>query len=177
MKCEHFQETVISWKTWSLILIFFSLVFSCVFLSVFFASLCITWLICFHSSTSLHKMFYKCSNGFFWNWTLEKLLFGGNWKKLQFETSSTFFDRNRGRSQGRVHMTMLQWMYLTLKQWWFGGFFSVDVDRLDPAFAPGVSHIEPRGLSFRDVLNILHNLLRVQPTTWHCWWDDCNGCC
>ncbi|KAM3373109.1 hypothetical protein ACQJBY_019827 [Aegilops geniculata] len=31
----------------------------------------------------------------------------------------------------------------------------VDVDCLDPAFAPGASHIEPGGLSFRDVLNIL----------------------
>ncbi|XP_022720174.1 arginase 1, mitochondrial-like [Durio zibethinus] len=39
-----------------------------------------------------------------------------------------------------------------------GGVYSVDVDCLDPAFAPGVSHIEPGGLSFRDVLNILHNL-------------------
>ncbi|BFG38375.1 hypothetical protein CerSpe_246490 [Prunus speciosa] len=33
-----------------------------------------------------------------------------------------------------------------------------DVDCLDPAFAPGVSYIEPGGLSFRDVLNILHSL-------------------
>jgi arginase len=32
------------------------------------------------------------------------------------------------------------------------------VDCLDPAFAPGVSHIEPGGLSFRDVMNILQNL-------------------
>lgn len=39
-----------------------------------------------------------------------------------------------------------------------GVYISVDVDCLDPAFAPGVSHIEPGGLSFRDVLNILHNL-------------------
>ncbi|KAG1354750.1 putative FAM10 family protein [Cocos nucifera] len=39
-----------------------------------------------------------------------------------------------------------------------GVYVSVDVDCLDPAFAPGVSHIEPGGLSFRDVLNILHNL-------------------
>ena len=37
-------------------------------------------------------------------------------------------------------------------------YISIDVDCLDPAFAPGVSHIEPGGLSFRDVLNILHNL-------------------
>ncbi|KAJ6791940.1 arginase 1, mitochondrial [Iris pallida] len=39
-----------------------------------------------------------------------------------------------------------------------GVYISVDVDCLDPAFAPGVSHIEPGGLSFRDVLNILQNL-------------------
>ncbi|GAU25655.1 hypothetical protein TSUD_265820 [Trifolium subterraneum] len=39
-----------------------------------------------------------------------------------------------------------------------GVYISIDVDCLDPAFAPGVSHIEPGGLSFRDVLNILQNL-------------------
>ncbi|CAI8612243.1 unnamed protein product [Vicia faba] len=39
-----------------------------------------------------------------------------------------------------------------------GVYISIDMDCLDPAFAPGVSHIEPGGLSFRDVLNILHNL-------------------
>ncbi|XP_021748011.1 arginase 1, mitochondrial-like [Chenopodium quinoa] len=39
-----------------------------------------------------------------------------------------------------------------------GVYVSIDVDCLDPAFAPGVSHFEPGGLSFRDVLNILHNL-------------------
>ncbi|KAL5098973.1 hypothetical protein RYX36_003300 [Vicia faba] len=39
-----------------------------------------------------------------------------------------------------------------------GVYISIDVDCLDPAFAPGVSHIEPGGLSFCDVLNILHNL-------------------
>ena len=39
-----------------------------------------------------------------------------------------------------------------------GVYVSIDLDSLDPAFAPGVSHIEPGGLSFRDVLNIIHNL-------------------
>ncbi|KAK6918550.1 Ureohydrolase [Dillenia turbinata] len=39
-----------------------------------------------------------------------------------------------------------------------GVYISIDLDSLDPAFAPGVSHIEPGGLSFRDVLNIVHNL-------------------
>lgn len=39
-----------------------------------------------------------------------------------------------------------------------GVYVSIDVDCLDPAYAPGVSHIEPGGLSFRDVMNILQNL-------------------
>ncbi|KAG7992806.1 hypothetical protein I3843_02G146600 [Carya illinoinensis] len=39
-----------------------------------------------------------------------------------------------------------------------GVYISIDVDCLDPAFAPGVSHIEPGGLSFRDVLDILQSL-------------------
>lgn len=39
-----------------------------------------------------------------------------------------------------------------------GVYVSIDVDCLDPSIAPGVSHFEPGGLMFRDVLNILHNL-------------------
>jgi len=38
-----------------------------------------------------------------------------------------------------------------------GVYISIDVDCLDPAFAPGVSHLEPGGLSFRDVMNIVQN--------------------
>lgn len=34
-------------------------------------------------------------------------------------------------------------------------YLSVDIDVLDPAFAPGVSHHEPGGLSVRDVLRIV----------------------
>lgn len=37
-------------------------------------------------------------------------------------------------------------------------YLSLDLDVLDPAFAPGVSHYEPGGLSTRDVLEILHGL-------------------
>jgi len=37
-------------------------------------------------------------------------------------------------------------------------YVSIDVDALDPAFAPGVSHREPGGLSVRDVLGLLHRL-------------------
>ena len=37
-------------------------------------------------------------------------------------------------------------------------YLSLDLDGLDPAFAPGVSHHEPGGLSTRDVLKIIHAL-------------------
>ena len=37
-------------------------------------------------------------------------------------------------------------------------YLSLDLDGLDPAFAPGVSHHEPGGLSTRDVLRIVHAL-------------------
>jgi agmatinase len=37
-------------------------------------------------------------------------------------------------------------------------YISFDIDALDPAFAPGVSHLEPGGLSTRQALGILHRL-------------------
>jgi agmatinase len=37
-------------------------------------------------------------------------------------------------------------------------YVSIDVDALDPAFAPGVSHHEPGGMSVRQIVNILLDL-------------------
>ena len=37
-------------------------------------------------------------------------------------------------------------------------YLSLDLDVLDPAFAPGLSHYEPGGLSTREVLDIIHAL-------------------
>lgn len=37
-------------------------------------------------------------------------------------------------------------------------YISLDLDVLDPAFAPGVSHHEPGGLSTRDVIGIIQNV-------------------
>ena len=37
-------------------------------------------------------------------------------------------------------------------------YISFDVDALDPAYAPGVSHLEPGGLTTRQALGILHRL-------------------
>lgn len=35
-------------------------------------------------------------------------------------------------------------------------YVSLDLDGLDPAFAPGVSHPEPGGLTVRDILSVIH---------------------
>jgi arginase family enzyme len=37
-------------------------------------------------------------------------------------------------------------------------YLSIDLDGFDPAFAPGVSHHEPGGLSVRDVLAVLRRV-------------------
>jgi len=37
-------------------------------------------------------------------------------------------------------------------------YISVDIDALDPAYAPGVSHHEPGGLSTRDIIGIIQRL-------------------
>ena len=37
-------------------------------------------------------------------------------------------------------------------------YISIDMDALDPAFAPGVSHHEPGGLSVRDILSVLRRI-------------------
>jgi len=55
---------------------------------------------------------------------------------------------------------------ITMREWVRGKRFdlrqpvylSIDLDAIDPAFAPGVSHREPGGLSVRDVLDIIQNL-------------------
>ena len=55
---------------------------------------------------------------------------------------------------------------LTMANWKSGSAFfferpvwiSLDLDALDPAFAPGVSHPEPGGLSVRDIIGVLQRL-------------------
>lgn len=41
-------------------------------------------------------------------------------------------------------------------------YISIDVDGLDPAFAPGVSHHEPGGLTMRQVLGIIHDVAQPE---------------
>ena len=40
---------------------------------------------------------------------------------------------------------------------------TIDIDALDPAFAPGVSHFEPGGLSVRNILDVIHALVPPPP--------------
>ena len=42
-------------------------------------------------------------------------------------------------------------------------YVSIDLDALDPAFAPGVSHLEPGGLSTRQLIDALHQLRHGGP--------------
>ena len=37
-------------------------------------------------------------------------------------------------------------------------YISIDLDGIDPAFAPGVSHPEPGGFSTRDLIKIISNI-------------------
>jgi arginase family enzyme len=37
-------------------------------------------------------------------------------------------------------------------------YLSVDIDGIDPAFAPGVSHPEPGGLTVREVVSLIQRL-------------------
>ena len=37
-------------------------------------------------------------------------------------------------------------------------YISIDIDALDPGFAPGVSHREPGGLTTREIINFIHGL-------------------
>jgi arginase len=37
-------------------------------------------------------------------------------------------------------------------------YLSLDIDGIDPAFAPGVSHREPGGLTSREVIHLIHQI-------------------
>ena len=47
-------------------------------------------------------------------------------------------------------------------------YISIDMDALDPAFAPGVSHHEPGGLRVRDILSVLHRVSGADRRRRHC---------
>ena len=62
---------------------------------------------------------------------------------------------------GRFGITVLEmkdWSIARMPQLKGPVYLSLDMDVLDPAFAPGVSHHEPGGMTARDVLSVIHAL-------------------
>lgn len=59
---------------------------------------------------------------------------------------------------GVKQFTPTQWNIGDMKALKGPLYISVDLDGLDPAFAPGVSHHEPGGLTTRELLNIIQNI-------------------
>jgi arginase family enzyme len=53
---------------------------------------------------------------------------------------------------------MCNWNPATIFEFTDPLYLSIDMDVLDPAFAPGISHYEPGGLTTREVINIIQNL-------------------
>ncbi len=55
-------------------------------------------------------------------------------------------------------LEMKDWELARLPEFKNPLYISLDIDALDPAFAPGVSHLEPGGFSTREVLAILQSI-------------------
>ena len=70
----------------------------------------------------------------------------------------TGHQRDQARKFGVELYDMGRWADAPLETLTGPVYLSIDLDVLDPAFAPGVSHPEPGGLSTRDVLSLLHRL-------------------
>jgi agmatinase len=66
--------------------------------------------------------------------------------------------REQARRFGVEVIDMIAWSQGTRPQVDGDVYVSIDIDVLDPAFAPGVSHREPGGLSVRDVLWVLQTM-------------------
>jgi agmatinase len=65
---------------------------------------------------------------------------------------------NQARNFGVKMITMSEWKLDYDVRLENPVYISFDVDSLDPAFAPGVSHREPGGLSVRDVLEVIQTI-------------------
>ncbi len=66
--------------------------------------------------------------------------------------------RQQAERFGMTMIEMKDWPAARLPKLEGPVYLSLDMDALDPAFAPGVSHHEPGGLTTRDVLMIVHSL-------------------
>jgi len=70
----------------------------------------------------------------------------------------TAHQRDQARRFGVEQIDMRAWTAGARPQIAGPWYLSLDLDGLDPAFAPGVSHREPGGLSVRDVLALLESI-------------------
>jgi len=66
--------------------------------------------------------------------------------------------RDQARRFGITMIEMKDWTSGKMPRLDGPTYLSLDLDVLDPGFAPGVSHHEPGGLSTRDVIQIIHGL-------------------
>jgi len=66
--------------------------------------------------------------------------------------------RDRARERGVVVLGAEDWRDIPYDRLKAPLYVSIDLDGLDPAFAPGVSHPEPGGLSTREVISMLTKL-------------------
>jgi arginase len=66
--------------------------------------------------------------------------------------------RDQARRFGITMVEMKDWSPAKMPRLDGMIYLSLDLDVLDPGFAPGVSHHEPGGMSTREVINIIHGL-------------------
>jgi len=66
--------------------------------------------------------------------------------------------REQAKRFGLTAVEMKDWPPETMPRLDAPLYVSLDMDVFDPAFAPGISHHEPGGMSARDVLRIIHGL-------------------
>jgi len=66
--------------------------------------------------------------------------------------------REQAERFGVETIEMRQWRPDRLPRFDGPLYVTFDLDSLDPAFAPGVSHHEPGGLSVREAIGIIHDL-------------------
>jgi|SRR5579871_576799 len=66
--------------------------------------------------------------------------------------------KDQAKKFGVTVIDMINFNYDFIKTLQSPLYISLDIDVLDPAFAPGISHHEPGGLSTRELLNIIQQL-------------------
>ena len=66
--------------------------------------------------------------------------------------------RDQAKRFGVEVIPMREWQGQLFKNFSNPVYISLDLDVLDPAFAPGVSHYEPGGMNTRELISVIQNL-------------------